>query len=87
MLRFFSSTYDQDSRTLFIHQNKTLCQIFLSKSYLESKGYEKEKNMKIKDAMLKRHEPKKRRENNGYSDACQKERTMGAKTPARENKR
>jgi hypothetical protein len=42
--------------------NKILCQIFFSKSYLESMGYEK-KNiyiyMRIKDAMLKEHEPKK----------------------------
>jgi hypothetical protein len=58
MLRFFSCTHDQDSCTLFIHQNKALCQISLSKSYQESMGYAK--NIRIKDVMPKKHEPNKR---------------------------
>jgi hypothetical protein len=51
---------------------KSLCQIFVSKSYLEGMGYEKE-NMRIKDAMLKGHEPKKEK----------REKTMGTLMPVK----
>jgi hypothetical protein len=37
--------------------------------------------------MSQKNERKEKRENNGYPDAHQKEKIMGTKTPARENKR
>jgi hypothetical protein len=61
--------------------NKTLCQIFLFKSYLESLGLKK-------DAMLsEKNEPKKERKQWVLRCPPKREKTMGAKTPASENKR
>jgi hypothetical protein len=91
MLRFFSYTHDQDSRTLY--KIKTLCQNFSSRSD------QKEFGLYTKDAMPKKHEPNKRchskrvcakkiRENNGYLDTHQKERQKWVQkySPKSENK-
>ena len=66
MLRFFSYTHDQDSRTHSIKKNKTL-------GY-KTKDAMPKKHEPIKDAIPKWYEPKKWKKNNECSDTRLREK-------------
>ena len=74
ILRFFSYTHDQDSRTHSIKKNKTL-------GY-KTKDAMPKKHEPIKDAIPKWYKPKKWEKNNECSDTRLREK-MGARAPTK----